>query len=195
MSTKRDNPALNTTPIDEELKEIFHKRLCDVPDEMLGKEELSRRDIRSLAFHLLYALEQFDYSVSLESIVDNFRRGFEMDIADDSPAIAMARGASEKREELDKLILPLLKNWKIERLGCCTRLILRLALFELTQPDPIPSIIINEAIELAKGFAEKDAYKFINGILDEYVKVHKIGGDRKSDSEVEIADKEDSEGI
>ena len=31
-------------------------------------------------------------------------------------------------------------------------------------------IIINEAIELAKCFSEKDAYKFINGILDEAVR-------------------------
>ena len=79
----------------------------------------------------------------------------------------MAKGSVEMREELDSQIKPLLKNWKFERLGCCTRLILRLALWELKQPDSIPSIVINEAIELAKAFAEKDAYKFINGLLDE----------------------------
>jgi N utilization substance protein B len=36
--------------------------------------------------------------------------------------------------------------------------------------DTSPTIIINEAVELAKCFAEKDAYKFVNGILDEALK-------------------------
>jgi N utilization substance protein B len=43
-------------------------------------------------------------------------------------------------------------------------------LWELKKGDPAASIVINEAIELAKCFAEKDAYKFINGVLDESVK-------------------------
>jgi len=38
------------------------------------------------------------------------------------------------------------------------------------------AIVINEAIELAKCFSEDDAYKFVNGILDELVKgMHKEG--------------------
>jgi len=32
------------------------------------------------------------------------------------------------------------------------------------------SVVINEALELAKSFAEVDAHKFINGLLDEWVK-------------------------
>jgi len=38
--------------------------------------------------------------------------------------------------------------------------------WELLFTDTPTSIIINEAIELAKDFAEKDAYKFVNGLLD-----------------------------
>lgn len=127
----------------------------------------SRRDMRALAFYFIYAADRFDYTISLEGLIDNFRRGFNLEIADDSLAITMARGAIDTREELDEQIKPLLRNWKFERLGCCTRLVLRLALWEVNQEDSIPSIVINEAIELAKTFAEKDAYKFINGLLDE----------------------------
>ncbi|MBU1007654.1 transcription antitermination factor NusB [Candidatus Dependentiae bacterium] len=127
----------------------------------------SRRDMRALAFHFLYAIDRHDYTVLLDTIIENFRKGFRIDITEDSLAVTMARGATEMREELDRQIKPLLRNWKLERLGCCTRLILRLALWELRQPEAIPSIVINEAIELAKNFAEKDAYKFVNGILDE----------------------------
>jgi len=131
---------------------------------------VSMRDKRALAFHFVYAMEQLDYSVSLESVIDNFRRGFGLDIEDDSYSIQLAKGAIENREEYDAEVEPLLENWKLKRLSCCTRIILWVALWELGQKDAIPNIVLNEAIELAKAFAEKDAYKFINGILDEIVK-------------------------
>jgi N utilization substance protein B len=130
----------------------------------------SRRDMRALAFHFLYAIDRLDYAVSLDEVVECFRVGFNVIVDNDSLAVKMARGTLEVREELDEQIKPLLRNWRLERLGCCTRIILQLALWELRQDEAIPSIVINEAIELAKAFAEKDAYKFVNGILDEAYK-------------------------
>lgn len=128
--------------------------------------DLSQREKRSLIFHLLYAAESFDYQVSLESIVDNFNRGFDLDIPFDSDVVASAQAIIELRDTLDELCKPLLSNWKFDRLGICTKLILRYALWELQYTDTLATIVINEAIELAKCFAEKDAYKFINGVLD-----------------------------
>jgi N utilization substance protein B len=55
-----------------------------------------------------------------------------------------------------------------------TKLILRFALWELAQATTAPSVVLNEAIELAKCFSEKDAYKFINGVLDRYIKPKEI---------------------
>jgi N utilization substance protein B len=74
---------------------------------------------------------------------------------------------------LDEQIKPLLDNWKFERVGCVTRIILRMSIWELVHTQLDYSIVINEAIELAKGYAESDAHKFINGILDKWVKEHK----------------------
>jgi N utilization substance protein B len=45
-----------------------------------------------------------------------------------------------------------------------------LGLWELLNTDTDPRIVMNEAIELAKCFAEDDAYRFINGLLDRAVK-------------------------
>lgn len=131
---------------------------------------LSRREIRSLIFHLLYAVEGFDYTVSLESIIDMFNRGYDWDIASDSDAAKMAQAVIDAREELDEMIRPMLANWRLERIGVCTKLILRLSVWELKNSDIAPSIVMNEAIELAKCFSEKDAYRFINGVLDELCK-------------------------
>lgn len=119
---------------------------------------------------MLYAAESFDYDSSLESIVENFNRGFLLNIPTDSAVFNVAQVVINDRAKLDDEIKPLLHNWRFDRIGVCTKLILRFALWELNTTDTSPNIVINEAIELAKCFAEKDAYKFINGILDEAVK-------------------------
>ena len=133
-------------------------------------EELSLTDQRSLVFHLLYAMDSFEYDTSLASIADNFNRGFSLAIPQDGPVFKKAFSIIEERTQLDDLIISLTENWRIERLGTATKLITRIALWEFTHTALDPLIIINEAIELSKCFAEKDSYKFINGILDNYRK-------------------------
>lgn len=125
---------------------------------------------RSLIFHLLYAAEENSYDVSLESIADMLNRGFDTEIDLSGPEMSVAHAVIEQRDDLDTRLVPLLANWKLERVGVCTKLILRLALWELLNTDHAPSLVINEAIELAKCFAEVDAYKFVNGVLDEALK-------------------------
>lgn len=131
--------------------------------------ELSQHEMRSLVFNLLYAVESFDYDASLESVVDSFNRGFGFDIPFTSQATTMAHGAIDNREILDNVYKPLLTNWRFDRISVSTKLILRLAIWEIQTQEIDPRIIINEAIELAKDFAEEDAYRFVNGILDRIV--------------------------
>ena len=111
-------------------------------------------------------MESSDYLFSPESILDNFNRELETDIPLNGEAVDIAKAVAEHRIEIDKKIEPLLVNWRLERLGCCTCLILRFAIWELMYTDTATSIVINEAIELSKCFSEKDAYKFVNGLLD-----------------------------
>lgn len=170
------NDELNTTPIDAELdqatleEELSQEEVIDIEEIIKNLKVTSRKDERVIAFFITYAVDRFDYDVEVADVLDQFKLGFDIDIPHDSFAVLLAKGAVHDYTQLDEQIKPHLKNWKIERLGCCTRLILRLALWELNQKDSIPSIVINEAVELAKMFAEKDAYKFINGILDEICK-------------------------
>lgn len=129
---------------------------------------LSQREKRALIFHILYATEMSD--VPLQTTIDNLNRGFDFDMPLDSPEVAVVAAIIENQTELDKRYIPFLSNWRLERIGFCTKLILRYAIWEIYNTDIEHKIIINEAVELAKCFAEKDAYKFINGILDEIIK-------------------------
>lgn len=129
-----------------------------------------QRQLRTLIFYLLYAMDAHDYDASLASIIDLFNRGFEANIELDGEIAHQAQAIIDGREELDTTIKPLLANWRLERIGLCTRLILRLSAWELLHTATAPKIIINEAIELAKCFSEQGAYKFVNGVLDELLK-------------------------
>lgn len=133
---------------------------------------LSRRDIRALIFHLLYAMEAFEYNEPLVTIIENLNRGFDLTFPTTGEIVDVATAIVEKREELDEIYKPLLANWRFERLGVSTKLILRFATWELLHTETDPRIVINEAVELAKCFAEDDAFRFINGILDRVVQEH-----------------------
>lgn len=133
-------------------------------------EMLTYSEQRSLIFHLLYSIDRYDYDISFSGIIDNFYKGFSIIIPEYSRVYKEAESVIEHREELDNYVKPLLVNWRFERIGIITRLIMRMAIWELLNTDVEPKVIINEAIELAKCFAEKDAYKFVNGILDKFVK-------------------------
>ena len=151
-------------PMDSIKDQLF----CE--EHILSYDDMSQRTIRSLIFLLLYTIESYEYDESLQAIVDNLNRGFELDIPFDSQLVKTVEKIIDNRKNLDEQIKPLLHNWRFDRLGVSTKLILRYALWEMDNSDTPKTVIINEAVELAKCFAEKDAYKFINGILDEAIK-------------------------
>jgi len=78
----------------------------------------------------------------------------------------LANGVEENKEKLDKDIEKKAKNWDIERLNVVVKSILRLAFYESTFKKDVPkAVVINEAVELAKRYADEESARFINGIL------------------------------
>ncbi len=132
----------------------------------ISYDDLSRRDVRSLVFHFLYAADAFNYEESVESIIDSFNRGFDLSVPLDSELANIVKNIIDNRQDLEKTYEPYLANWRSERISVCTKLILLFAIWELKNTETAIQIIINEAVELAKCFAEQDAYRFVNGILD-----------------------------
>lgn len=133
---------------------------------IISDSELSRRDARSLIFHFLYAAESYDYLEPLDAIVDNFNEGFSLSISPTSDIVITAAKIINERDSLDAIYVPLLENWRLDRVSTCSRLALRYGTWELVSTETPTHVVINEAIELAKSFAEVDAYRLVNGILD-----------------------------
>ncbi len=79
----------------------------------------------------------------------------------------LVSGVIENRDEIDALIEKHSKNWKISRMSCVDRNVLRLAVFELLYCGDIPpKVTINEAIDVGKKYGTKESGAFVNGIID-----------------------------
>ena len=71
------------------------------------------------------------------------------------------------RAEIDAIIEDYSSNWKVSRMSCVDRNVMRIAVFELKWCSEIPSkVSINEAIDIGKKFGTDESGAFINGILD-----------------------------
>ncbi len=82
-------------------------------------------------------------------------------------ASSILQGVVDHQSEIDQLIQRFAVGWSISRMPVVDRNILRCAIYELFWESDIPAVVtINEAIELAKRFADDEAQRFVNGILD-----------------------------
>lgn len=82
--------------------------------------------------------------------------------------IAITNFLAKNLNIFDDLITEHLKEqWKIDRLPSVSRAILRCAIYELSHEPTVPHlVVINEYIEIAKGFLEKKDVSFIHSLLD-----------------------------
>jgi len=82
-------------------------------------------------------------------------------------ASRLVLGTVEQLEEIDDRIRDRAENWRISRMAVVDRNILRLAVYEfLREPETPKTVVINEALEIARRFSTFEATQFINGILD-----------------------------
>ncbi|MFA5840019.1 MAG: transcription antitermination factor NusB [Candidatus Margulisiibacteriota bacterium] len=130
----------------------------------MGKRNTARR----LAVQALYHAEMANESIE-QSILN---------VLESEPFIPetvdfaqkLAHTAWEKKDQSDKIITEMSIDWPLDRIGKVDRAILRLSLSEIDTGTTPVSVIINEAVELAKKYSSPEAAKFINGILGAFVR-------------------------
>ena len=73
----------------------------------------------------------------------------------------------EKKDHLETLIFPKLKNWDAERIAALDMIIMKMGVAEFLYFDTIPpKVTINEYIDIAKEYSTEQSGQFVNGILD-----------------------------
>ena len=69
--------------------------------------------------------------------------------------------------EIDERLTQAAENWRLPRMATVDRNLLRLATQEFLYDKETPkTVVINEAIEIARRFSAQESPQFINGILD-----------------------------
>jgi len=117
---------------------------CETLDEVIQ----SRRKFRSLLFHVLYAIDALDYEVSAKDVTAKLNREYETNVDLDGILVKTVSSIAQQRINLDEAFIPYLKNWKFERIGKCTLLVLRYAIWEIFNTDTPHNIILNFWLEI-----------------------------------------------
>jgi len=134
----------------------------------------SRRRAREFALQALY-LADINQSDAVDALRDLWAGQIDEEELTQRPAekdeITFAEqlvaGARDQHNAVDTMIEKASRNWRLSRMPVVDRNILRIATYELLARDDVPaSVSINEAVELAKKFGDKDSRAFVNGILD-----------------------------
>jgi len=136
----------------------------------------SRRKGRILAFQALYSWDA-QYSQTGDASIPDGLLDFSWTLkSDDAPVIddelvafsrLLVTGAIENIAGIDSIIQKHLKNWDLKRLNRVDLAVLRMSVYTLMFQTDMPStIVIDEAIGIAKEFGTDDSYRFINGVLD-----------------------------
>jgi N utilization substance protein B len=132
---------------------------------------LNKRKIRELALQLLFLWDA--HGGSDEQMTMQVTHDASDDAAIRQLAAQMAQGAWTSRESTDKWMERLAPQWPPRRQPGVDRGILRMAIWEMTNTDTPPKVIIDEAIELAKIYSTENSPAFVNGVLDAVLKEHK----------------------
>lgn len=128
-----------------------------------------RRKARELVVQILYQMEM--KGAEPKVVLDLFWKVEEAPTDVRQFATDLVEGVYRNRREIDQLIEKHSIHWRLSRMAVVDRNILRLGVYELLYLHDVPtSVILNEAIEIAKKFGTEDSGAFTNGILDNVAK-------------------------
>lgn len=127
-----------------------------------------RTQARIYAIMSLYAYEMNKGDMNLEEVLSFDYEDKNINDSIKQFAKELIEGTINNLERIDAIIEKYSKNWDIKRIQYVDKSILRMSIYSLIYLKEKISkpIIINEAVEIAKIFGDKDSYKFVNGILD-----------------------------
>ncbi len=148
--------------------------------------KMSRTIAREIAMHFSFELAQSGKTAE-ELLALRFSEEYYPTLAQESDVYSqmpdstqmdyiehVVKGLYEHAYELDSYIEKYSQGWHFERISRIALAIMRLAMYEVLYiPDVPDAVALNEAVELAKKYEEKEAVPFINGILGSFVRQEK----------------------
>jgi transcription antitermination protein NusB len=125
----------------------------------------TRRRAREIVLQLL-----FQEDLNPEQTSEQAERFLIKRLNGNRPLIEFARrlhaSVREHRKELDRVLAVHATNWSVRRMAAIDRNILRLGTLEILHTETPGRVVINEAVEIAKRYGDRQSGQFVNGILD-----------------------------
>lgn len=131
---------------------------------------MSRREMREQVFKLLFRVE-FNPKEEMAQQEAFFFEDEENAAAEKNNVQISEKFNKiiEKIDSIDQELNDKVQGWNTERMGKVDLTILRLAVYEITYDQEIPTgVAINEAVELAKKFGQDSSPSFVNGVLAKF---------------------------
>ncbi|MCI6630839.1 MAG: transcription antitermination factor NusB [Lachnospiraceae bacterium] len=128
---------------------------------------MGRREQREQIFKLLFRVE-FNKKEEMPEQLQLFFEEAEKPVSEEDRLYISDKYEKimDKLSQIDELLNEKAQKWSTDRMGKVELTILRLAVYEIRYDEDIPtSVAINEAVELAKKFGQKESGSFVNGIL------------------------------
>ncbi len=127
---------------------------------------MKRRRSREYALQILFQLDLTGSELS-ENVWNEFWEHNEEDNEVKEFTRDIVVSTQHHIAEIDEAIKKAAEHWSIDRMAVIDRNILRAATYELLyRKDIPPSVVMNEALEIAKKYSTEESAPFINGILD-----------------------------
>ena len=124
---------------------------------------------RQVALQVLYAVDLASANSEAPAADAAFgavAENFELPEGARAFAVELVSGVMAARDELDARISEHARNWRLSRMAAVDRNVLRLATYELVSTGTPTSVILDQAIELARRFGDDPSPAFVNGVLD-----------------------------
>lgn len=130
-----------------------------------------RYQSRRVALQVLYALDlaaaaRAQPAPPSEEVFERVAANFDLQAGARVFAEQLVTQVAAHRDAIDARIAAHARNWRLERMAAVDRNVLRLATCELEYSDTPDSVVIDQAIELARDFGTESSPAFVNGVLD-----------------------------
>lgn len=107
-----------------------------------------------------------DKSFDLEEVLNRNISRYKAMVDDVDFIRRLVEGAIKHEQEMNAVLQPVAPDWPLDQIARMDRVVLHIGLYELDhETDVPPKVVINEAVELAKGFGGENSSKFVNGVL------------------------------
>jgi len=128
----------------------------------------NRHKARQSALEVLYAWHNGEQdSASIPSLLAGRLSEEGRSDQDNDYLREMVQGVVAQAEDIDQLIGGAVRGRSLKSIAHIEHNVLRMAVWEMTNRLEIPyRVIINEALELARAYADEPGRGFINGVLD-----------------------------